>query len=143
MAKRLTGLLALGTTLAALAAAVAPALAGDALPDPTLPPPEAGLTGPAAPPPAGPVLQSIRIGPGNRSAVISGQLLKEGDLYGEAKLVRITGSEVVLSGPEGEQTLKLFPDVEKTLRSPRAVVPESAATGAKNKTDRNAERKQP
>jgi hypothetical protein len=99
--------------------------AAELLPDPTQPPPEAALV--AGPAPVGPVLQSVMIAPGRRTAVIGGQLLKEGDSFGDTKLVRISQGEVVLSGPGGEQTLKLFPAVEKTLvHVPRSGSPEPA-----------------
>lgn len=85
------------------------ALAAELLPDPTRPPLEAGLAGDVATLASGPVLQSVKIAPGRRMAVISGQLLAQGERFGAAKLVSISESEVVLLGPEGRQTLKLFP----------------------------------
>lgn len=128
--------------VSALLWSAAHAQAEDVLPDPTRPPPEASMAaGPARA--AGPVLQSVMIAPGNRSAVIDGQLLKEGELYGDAKLVRITGSEVILSGPEGEQTLKLFPGVEKTAREPRSAQSAPTAKSGTKKSNRNTERKEP
>lgn len=90
----------------------------ETLPDPTRPPQEAGLTGAVAAVHSGPVLQSVKISPGKRMAVISGQLLTVGDSLGEAELIKITESEAVLSGPEGRQTLALFPDVEKRVAIP-------------------------
>lgn len=109
--------------------------AAEALPDPTRPPPEAGMMGGGSAVPAGgPVLQSVLIGPGRKSAVIGGQLVVEGDLFGDAKVVKISEGEVLLSGPEGEQTLKLFPGVEKTV----APVPGPAPKPEKNKMKRNS-----
>lgn len=98
--------------------AAIPVLAEEVLPDPTRPPAEAGLAGVVAAVASGPVLQSIKIAPGQRTAVISGQLLGEGDQFGEVKLVRITEGEVTLSGPQGRQTLRLFPEVEKRAALP-------------------------
>lgn len=93
--------------------------AAEALPDPTRPPAEMSMTGGVAA--SGPVLQSVMLAPGRRNAVIGGQLLREGDTFGEAKLIKISESEVVLSGPDGEQVLRLFPDVEKIpARAPAA-----------------------
>ncbi len=123
----------------ALASGTAPSLAAEVLPDPTRPPVEAGVEIPGAPAvAAGPVLQSVMIRPGSRSAVISGQLLAEGERFGEAKLIKISEGEVILLGPEGRQTLKLFPGVEKKfVRPPREETPKCG----KNKSKRNSEQK--
>ncbi|PWB49921.1 MAG: MSHA biogenesis protein MshK [Nitrosomonadales bacterium] len=125
----------------ALAGGVAQALASEALPDPTRPPVEAGVeTAGAAAVASGPVLQSVMIRPGRRTAVISGQLLAEGERFGGARLVRISEGEVVLAGPEGRQTLKLFPGVEKHFARPP--LQETLQRG-KNKSKRNSEQKAP
>ena len=96
-----------------LVAAVAGA---QSLPDPTQPPASgapvrdldsAGKANPT------PILQSIIISPTRRLAIIAGHTLKQGDKYGDAKLVKITETEVVLRGSNGIQTLKLFPNIEK------------------------------
>lgn len=86
------------------------------LPDPTRPPPE--LAAPSSAPggiamPAGPVLQSVQISPASRSAIISGQRVVQGGAYGDARVVKISESEVVLKSGSDYQTLKLFPGVEK------------------------------
>jgi len=136
MAKHLTALAA----IVWLGWSATVASAEDALPDPTRPPPEAAMV--AGPAPVGPVLQSVMIGPNGRTAVIGGQLLKEGDSFGDAKLVRISQGEVLLSGPSGELTLKLFPGVEKTfVRAPQAGTPEPAPRRETPK--RSIERKVP
>jgi MSHA biogenesis protein MshK len=78
------------------------------------------------------------IRPGRRTALISGQLLAEGERFGDAKLIKISEGEVILAGPEGRQTLKLFPEVEKKfVQPPRG---ESLKRG-KNKSKRNSEQK--
>lgn len=113
----------------------------ETLPDPTRPPAEAGYMGSAvAAVASGPVLQSVMIAPGRRTAVISGQLLMEGELFGEAKLVRIAEGEVVLSSPEGQQTLRLFPDVVKHMALPPQAQPLSFP---KPKSKRKTEQKAP
>lgn len=61
----------------------------------------------------GPVLQSIRVSQGRHVAVISGETVRVGSHYGEARVVKIRESEVVLKTGNSLQTLKLFPDVEK------------------------------
>lgn len=106
--------------ITALIAAVASA-ATQAAPfaDPTRPPNAASETaaGPAAAV-AGPRLESVLIAPNRRIAVISGRAVPLGGKYGEARVVRISESEVVLQNGDQRETLKLFPDVEK--KSPRA-----------------------
>jgi len=106
------------------ATAILMALAGSAvvhaqgLPDPTRPPAlieSAGEQNASAS--AGPVVQSILISPTRRIATINGQTFKPGDKYGEARVVKITESEVVLRNGQEMQTLKLFPQVEKQTAS--------------------------
>jgi MSHA biogenesis protein MshK len=87
--------------------------------DPTRPP-DATLGG-AAPSgsPAGPRLESVLIAPDRRVAVISGQQVRLGEKYRDGRVVRITESEVVIRSGEGTETLKLFPEADKRLRSRR------------------------
>ncbi|HJV83165.1 hypothetical protein [Noviherbaspirillum sp.] len=83
------------------------------LSDPTRPPVAASselASGQAA---AGPILQSILISPHRAEAIINGQTVKVGDKVGEAKVVRITESEVFLRSGKDLQALKLFPNIEK------------------------------
>lgn len=102
--------------------------------DPTRPPSSAG-----APPPASvasgaaaasagvsgdgePVLQSVFLPKGGRpSALISGQKMVLGDKLGEARIVRISETEVLLRGPGGERHLYLNPAVSMKPASDRAV----------------------
>jgi hypothetical protein len=105
--------------LAGLVAAVAGAgVAADTLPDPTRPPsflfeaPGAAATA-AEGAGSGYVLQSVLIGPGRRSAIISGRQMGVGDRMGDFTVVRIDDTEVLLRGAEGAHTLKLFPGVDK------------------------------
>lgn len=114
------------------------ALAAEILPDPTRPPAEAGLSGDVAAVASGPVLQSVMLRPGHRAAVISGQLLAEGARFGDSKLIKISEGEVILLGPEGRQTLKLFPGVEKIFASPTQ---EETLKRGKSKSKRNPEQK--
>lgn len=116
--------------------------ATEMLPDPTRPPLEAGFAtaGASVTRDAGPVLQSVKIAPGHRTAVISGQLLAEGDRFGTAKLVSINESEVTLLGPEGRQKLKLFPGVEKYVAHS---LPGQFPAHGKNKSKRKTEQKAP
>ena len=82
--------------------------------DPTRPPDSisAARGEVAASPAAGPVLQSVLISPGRKMAIISGQTVKLNGKFGDARLVYIAESEVVLRSGKTEQTLKLFPDMK-------------------------------
>jgi MSHA biogenesis protein MshK len=59
-------------------------------------------------------LQSVLISPGRRVAVIDGRVVRLGERIGDARLVAISESQVVLRRPSGRETLKLNPIVEKT-----------------------------
>lgn len=102
--------------VALLALSGSGAACAENLPDPTRPPAEL-VTSPSAPGsaavPSGPVLQSVQISPSSRSAIISGQRVVQGGAYGDARVVKISESEVVLKSGSDYQTLKLFPGVEK------------------------------
>ena len=94
--------------------------AAENLPDPTRPPATLAPLSSDAAPFQGTVLQSVMISPTRRIAIISGQRVRVGDSFGEARVVKITESEVVLRSGGELQTLKLFPDVDKrsTLKKP-------------------------
>ena len=108
---------------AAAAATLAMASArAQVLTDPTRPPnaPVAGEAPESGPP--GTQLQSVLISPSRKLAVINGTMVPLGGMVGEAKLVKITESEVVLQKGSETEVLKLFPGVDKQLvkRAPRA-----------------------
>jgi hypothetical protein len=63
------------------------------------------------------------ISPTQKSAIISGAMVKLGAKYGDAVLIKVAESEVVLKSVDGSQVLKLYPGVEK-----REIVPVSAKT---------------
>jgi MSHA biogenesis protein MshK len=94
------------------------ATGAEILPDPTKPPASALGPGEAEQSAQGPVLQSVLITPTRRSAIISGQLVVQGGRYGDANVIRISDSEVVLKTGDMVETLKLFPGVEKRLVQP-------------------------
>lgn len=127
MAQRLIlGLCALAALLAGSSASQA-ALA-QPLADPMRPP-----AAPAAAPAEGAGesakaaarLQSVLISPRRRVAVIDGRVVREGERVGDATLVAIAASHVVLQRAEGRETLKLTPVVQKKPipRRPAKVVP--------------------
>lgn len=97
--------------------------------DPTRPPAALLAEPTGAAPGAGPAsarLQSVLISAGRKSAIIGGQLVHVGDKYGEARVTRITESEVALKTGSTTEILKLFPDVEK--RAVRGVKQKQAGT---------------
>jgi len=89
------------------------AVVAEVLPDPTMVPAE--VRAPVAME-AGAAqdsgLQSIIIAPGRRAAIINGQTVEQGGKYGDARLIKVNESSVVLRGPQGKQVLRLFPGVE-------------------------------
>lgn len=88
-------------------------VAAQALPDPTRPPSMMSAEQHASATPVGPVLQSILVSPRRAEAIISGRTVRVGDRVGDAKVVRITETEVHLREGKNLQTLKLFPNIEK------------------------------
>lgn len=105
----------------AFTAAASNALAAPLLADPTRPPASFAQQGDNASvdPTGKPVLQSVIISPARKVAVISGQTLRLGDRFGDARLVKITETEVVLRAGNEYQSLKLYPQIEKKASSNR------------------------
>lgn len=84
--------------------------------DPTQPP---NTTGTASDPlSTGPRVESILIAPDRRLAVINGEQVTLGSKLGVGAVVRITETEVVVRGPDGEQTFSLFPGVRRPSTAP-------------------------
>ncbi len=69
---------------------------------------------------APPHLQSVLIAPSRNYAIIDGQLVGVGDMFNDARVVKVSPSEVVLRSERGIQTLRLFPDVDKRPVKPVA-----------------------
>lgn len=59
-------------------------------------------------------LQSILISKQRRAAIIDGKIVELGARVGEAKLIEVNESNVVLKTPRGRQVLTLYPDVNMT-----------------------------
>jgi MSHA biogenesis protein MshK len=92
--------------------------------DPTRPPAGFAAGDPeAATEAGGPVLQSVMISSRGRAAIISGEVVRLGQKYRDAVLVRVAENEVVLKGGGGTQVLKLYPGVEKRDIAPAAAKP--------------------
>lgn len=92
---------------------LAAASAAAAMNDPTRPPAAFTEAPAAAGVRASPVLQSVIIGKATRAAIIDGERVEIGGRFREARVVRITEEEVVLSEGSTTQVLKMYPDVEK------------------------------
>lgn len=95
------------------------AWAAEPLSDPTRPP--AAVEAPAAGAADGgaPVLQSVILGKGRRpTAIISGQRVELNGMLGEARVIRIAETEVILDGPAGRQVLKMTPEALKRQAKP-------------------------
>lgn len=91
-------------------------------------------------------LQSVMISPTHSAAIINGVTVRLGEKYGDAVLVRVAESEVVLRSGGAQQVLKIHPGVEKRAIVPVALAPPAAKSAprkdkdkAKAKTRRNAE----
>ena len=84
------------------------------LADPTRPPSAsaAQLGGPADGP-VGRQLQSVLLSGGRKVAIIDGKTVPLGGMFGEARLVRISETEVTLKTGEETEVLKLYPGVDK------------------------------
>lgn len=107
---------ALPYTLAAAAVLAMAGVQAQALTDPTRPPGAATLsTGSTGEPQSEPAsrLQSVLLSSGRKLAIIDGVTVPLGGMVGEARLVRITETEVTLKTEDGTEVLKLFPAVEK------------------------------
>jgi len=64
------------------------------------------------------MLQSVMISPTRKSAIINGVMVKLGEKYGDAVLIRVAENEVVLKSGATQQVLKLYPGVEKREIAP-------------------------
>ena len=115
----------------AMAVAAAPALAQ--LNDPTRPPgAAAGTTGGDPGAPGQGLLQSVKISPTERSAIIGGEVVKLNGKYGDARVIRITENEVVLRTANGTETLRMYPDISmKPVVEPAPAKARKPATGAR------------
>jgi MSHA biogenesis protein MshK len=113
-----------------LAPAIALAQVGN---DPTRPPANlGGSVDTDADAGGGMTLQSVIISPTNKAAIISGVMVKLGEKYGDAVLVKVTENEVVLKSGTTSQVLKLHPGVEK--REPASATPERGARRGKTRS---------
>ena len=81
--------------------------------DPTRPPsPAAGAPG-GQKGAQGRILQSVLIAPGRSVAVVDGEMVRVGSRLGDAEVVKIDESGVVLRSSGRTETLKLLPDAKR------------------------------
>jgi MSHA biogenesis protein MshK len=122
-----------GAALAAALWLLAPVVQAQGLGDPTRPPGAgAAWQGSEEAAPAGKQLQSVLLSGGRKVAVISGTVVPLGGMLGEARVVKISETEVVLKTGEETETLKLFPGVDKqpVKRAAGRASPGAAAQGS-------------
>jgi MSHA biogenesis protein MshK len=100
----------LAAAIAAMPLAVAQA---QVLVDPTRPPMSVAKPGAVEEAPPATQLQSILISSRRRIAVINGNTVALGDMIGEARVVKISETEVVLKTGEETEVLKMYPGIEK------------------------------
>ena len=113
----------------------------ESLPDPTQPPYMTRLAADGKPEAVadGPVLQTVMMSARRKVAVINGKVVALGEKYGDATLIRMTDSEVVLRNSDKTlQTLKMHPVVEKkeVLHKPAENIYKSASKGSRGKSTR-------
>lgn len=104
------------------------AVSAQALPDPTRPP--SGMPGSAPGAPwevktetaSGPLLQSVILRKGSAPrALLNGEWYRQGQAFGDSKIVKILADRVLIKGPQGHETLKMMPDVDmRAVAGPRA-----------------------
>lgn len=107
---------ALYCTMAVVVVVAISGAQAQALTDPTRPP---SATSAASGSPAaqedttGTQLQSILISSGRKVAVINGTMVPLGGMVGEARVVRITETQVVLKKGGETEVLKMYPGIDK------------------------------
>jgi MSHA biogenesis protein MshK len=85
-------------------------------------------------------LQSVMISPTRSAAIINGVMVRLGEKYGDAVLVRVAESEVVLRSGDAQQVLKIHPGVEKREITPVALAAPAAVKSAPRKAKAKAGR---
>lgn len=110
---------ALARVLAAAVGLSAACAQAQGLSDPTRPPGSQETSGNATDAqddaPRGTQLQSVLLSRGRKLAVIGGTTVPLGGMLGDARVVKITETEVVLKRGDATEVLKLFPGIEKQV----------------------------
>ncbi len=91
-------------------------------------------------------LQSVILSPQRRAAVINGQTVELGGKVGDATLVEVRESSVVLQGAQGKRVMELFPGVHLMKMEPvkpamQKVRKEVTPVSAKNKKKKHVAKK--
>jgi MSHA biogenesis protein MshK len=103
-----------GAALAAAIGLFTSSVQAQGLSDPTRPPGAGAMQSSTSDEiPAGRQLQSVLLSGGRRLAIIDGTMVALGGKLGEARVVKISETEVVLKTGEETEILKLFPSVDK------------------------------
>jgi MSHA biogenesis protein MshK len=126
------------TNLAAMAASALLAIGGaqaQSMSDPTRPPGAAAMQGGPDEIPAGRQLQSILFSGGRKLAIIDGASVPLGGTLGDARVVRITETEVTLKRGAETEVLKLYPGVDK--QPVKRAASRSPGAAAASKPSRN------
>ena len=127
-----------------LLCAVSSAASAQALTDPTRPPAEISAPPPQTAAPKESGLQSVIISPARRAAIINGQTVELGAKQGDAKLVEVSESGVILQGPQGRRVLALFPGVDmKKTELPQQQKNKNVKPVLSNVEERAAKKSQP
>jgi len=113
-----------------IAAGVAGPACSQALPDPTRPPdafrPPLGST-PAAPTaPRFASLPVVILSSDRQQVTINGQTVKLGGRIADAKVIRISDTEVVLQSAEGIESIRFYGAAEKKVLKPGAELPKGS-----------------
>jgi hypothetical protein len=114
------------------------------LPDPTRPPAIINIPDPATGGGAPSGLQSIIISKTRRAAIIDGETVELRGKHGDATLIEVSETGVVLQGAQGRQVLTLFPDVQVMQKNVQAAPGLSVKEGGieqKTKLEARKERK--
>ena len=78
------------------------------------------------------MLQSVKSPKnGKPQALIGGQEVKLGELYGDSRLIKLTEREAVLEGPSGVEYLMQTPGIEKTNITKKSPAAKRAQSGSK------------
>jgi MSHA biogenesis protein MshK len=73
--------------------------------------------------PAGPVLQSVMIGPQTQAAIINGEKVFLGKKYQSATLIKVSEGKVILRNPDmSTQTLLMDYAIDKKMVSPEIIL---------------------
>jgi hypothetical protein len=89
-------------------------------------------------------LQSVIISKNRRAAIIDGETIELRGKHGDATLIEVTESGVVLQGAQGRQVLTLFPGVrmmQKDIQAAPKLPVEEGEVAQKTKLEASKERK--